>query len=74
MSRHRSSGSRGHAISAFGPDDYRLYWTVDRYYKGSRLRHPVGYRRDTDFNGAMRFAKRHGVTLPVFVSETKDTQ
>jgi len=65
MGRHRSSGSYGHRVSKVGPDHYRLQWTVDRYYAGSRLRHPRVDWRDTDKAGAERFAKRWGVEVPV---------
>lgn len=58
MGRHRSSGSYSHSIRRIGPDHYRLYWTVDHYYSGSRLRFPRGASRDTDLAGAKRFAKR----------------
>lgn len=64
MSRHNSSGSRGHAIQHIGHGIYRLYWTVDRYYANSRLRHPRSYSRDTDEAGARRFAKRWDIELP----------
>ncbi len=65
MSRIRSTGSSGHSVKRFGYDDYRLYWTVDRYCKGSRLRFPTQYSRDTDAAGAKRFIKKWGVTLRV---------
>lgn len=64
MSRHHSSGSKGHWIARVGFDHYRLSWIVDRYYEGSRLRFPTAYRRDTDKAGAERFARRWGVTMP----------
>ena len=61
MSRHRSSGAKGFRIQRIGHDHYRLSWVVDRYYEWSRLRHPTGYKRDTDEAGARRFAKKHGI-------------
>jgi len=64
MSRHRSSGSRGHHISRIEYDCYRLSWVVDRYYAGSRLRHPRASTRVTDFAGAMRFAKKWDIPEP----------
>lgn len=64
MSRHRSSGSYGHSISSLGHGDWRLSWTVDRHYSGSRLRHPRGASRDTDAAGALRFCKRWGIPIP----------
>lgn len=60
MSRHQSSGSQGHSITSIGWGDYRLHWSVDRYYPGSRLRHPRSCHRDTDLAGAIRFALKHG--------------
>lgn len=47
-----------------GHDWFRLHWTVDRYYQGSRLRFPRGASRDTDFAGAMRFAIKWGLPMP----------
>lgn len=54
----------GKRIQFIAPDHYRLHWTVDRKYSGSRLRYPTGYRRDTDEQGARRFARRWGVPVP----------
>jgi hypothetical protein len=64
MSRHRVAKSYGHTIRRLVSGDYRLHWTIDRYYAGSRLRHPTGYNRDTDRAGAERFAKKHNVKMP----------
>jgi hypothetical protein len=64
VSRWNSSGSMHHHIARIGPDHYRLYWTVDRYTKNSRLRLPTRYSRDTDEAGAHRFAKRWDVKMP----------
>ncbi|HEU01420.1 hypothetical protein LCGC14_0273230 [marine sediment metagenome] len=64
MSRHRPSGAYGHRLTRMGHDDYRMSWTVDRYYPDSRLRFPTRYTRDTDEKGARRFAKRHGCVFP----------
>lgn len=62
MSRHSSSSSTNQGIQQFGPDDYRLFWTVDFYYSGSRLRFPRQFSRDTDLAGARRFAKKWNLT------------
>jgi hypothetical protein len=70
MSRHRSSGSRGHHIERLCPGCYRLSWTVDRYYATSRLRFPTRYSRDTDEAGAVRFAKKWNVPLPEELGKT----
>lgn len=64
MSRFSSHSAYGHHIQRIGPDHFRLSWTWDRYYAGSRLRHPQTTRRDTDEVGARRFAKKHGCALP----------
>jgi len=64
MSRYFSSGSYGHDIQRIGRDHYRLHWTYDRYYSGSRLRFPQGRSRDTDHAGAVRFAKKWGLDEP----------
>lgn len=61
MSRYKPSKSTGHKIRNLGSGSYRLEWVVDRYYSGSRLRHPTGFTRDTDLEGAKRFAKRWGL-------------
>jgi hypothetical protein len=58
----RVRGSYGHGVQKIGPDHYRLSWTVDRKYLSSRLRFPIRYDRDTDEEGARRFAKRWGIT------------
>lgn len=69
MSRHRSSGSTGHSIeNLHHPDDWRLSWVVDFYYPGTRLRFPRRFYRDTDEAGARRFAKKHGIVMPTYVS------
>lgn len=58
MGRYSSNGSYGHRIMKLGDDSYRLFWTVDRYYSGSRLRFPRTASRDTDKNGALKFSKK----------------
>jgi hypothetical protein len=64
MGRFRSSGSYAQRIRFIGADHYRLSWTVDRYCKGSRLRFPTTYSRDTDLAGAMRFARKWEIATP----------
>lgn len=54
----------GHRIRRIAHDHYRLSWTVDRKYVGSRLRFPTGYSRDTDEAGAIRFARKWDVRMP----------
>ena len=63
MSRHRSAPAYGHSVRrySFG---YRMQWTVDFYYAGSRMRYPRTFTRDTDAAGAKRFAKKHGLADP----------
>lgn len=58
MSRHRSQHSYGQSVQRIFHDHYRLHWTVDRYYEGSRLRYPTSFSRDTDEAGARRFAQK----------------
>lgn len=60
----RISGGYGHSISKVAHDHYRLSWTVDRKYEGSRLRFPTSYRRDTDAIGALRFARKWDCEMP----------
>lgn len=50
--------SYGHSVKKIGHNHYRLSWTVDFHYANSRLRHPRGFRRDTDLSGASRFARK----------------
>jgi hypothetical protein len=64
MPRLSSSGSYGHGLYRTRPDEFRVYWKVDRYYRGSRLRHPNTHSRDTNEVGARRFAKKHGIAFP----------
>lgn len=54
--------SYGHSISTLGGGDYRLGWLVDHKYARSRLRFPRGHWRDTDADGAIRFAIKHDIT------------
>lgn len=65
MSRHRSAPAYGHRIRHIGGDTFRIYWTVDFYYPTSRLRHPRTFGRETTRSGAERFAKKHGLPLPM---------
>jgi hypothetical protein len=71
VSRYGGGGAYGHAIvlmsAAHG--EYRLYWTVDRYYPDSRLRFPRQCVRDTNRKGAEKFAKRWGCKMPEEPSE-----
>lgn len=64
MSRHNSRGSYGHRIKRERDDEYVISWTIDRYYAGSRLRHPLGRSRDTNKKGAIRFAKKCNIQMP----------
>jgi len=65
MSRHAGrQDSYAHRIRREREDEYVISWTVDRYYKGSRLRHPLGRSRDTDRKGALRFAKKWNIAMP----------
>lgn len=48
----------GHNIRKIAEDHFRLSWTVDHKYPTSRLRFPRSHSRDTDEDGAKRFAKK----------------
>lgn len=63
MGRFSKSKSYGHSAVEFGAGVFQIGWTVDRYYKNSRLRHPIGFRVSTDKEGAERFAKRWGIKI-----------
>ena len=73
MGRFTGSNAHGHRLRKIGPDHWRLFWTVDRYYRTSNLRHPVGYRRDTDDAGARRFAAKHGIADPTASSSNPNS-
>jgi hypothetical protein len=62
--RKLNMSSYAHKIQYIGPDHYRLHWTVDHKYSGSRLRFPRGHSRDTDEAGAKRFSKRWNRPMP----------
>lgn len=64
MSRHNSSISHNHRIRREREDEYVISWVVDRYYQGSRLRHPQARSRDTNRKGAERFAKKWKLKMP----------
>ena len=64
VTRARSGGSYGHRILRERADEYVISWRYDRYYAGSRLRHPTGRSRDTNRKGAKRFAKRWNIEMP----------
>lgn len=64
MGRYSSNESYSQSIQRLCHDCYRLSWTVDRYYAGSRLRFPTAYTRDTDHAGAVRFAKKWDLEPP----------
>ena len=63
----RITGSRsayGHRISYIGFGSYRLSWTFDTKMKGSRLRWSRTITRNTDKDGALRFAKKWDTPMP----------
>ena len=64
MSRYSLNRSYGHRIKKVCPDEYKLSWTVDRYYSDSRLRFPRKCCRFIDERGARRFAKKWGIDFP----------
>lgn len=63
MGRYSPNNSYGHRIIRIEAGCYRLSWVNDRYYAGSRQRFPTTTHRDTDLEGAQRFAKKWGVAF-----------
>lgn len=59
--RYHSRPAYGHHCQYIGYGGWRLSWTHDRYYAGSRLRYPHTGSRDTDEAGARRFCAKHGL-------------
>ena len=64
MGRYSGNASYGHRILYMGGGDYRICWTYDRYYSGSRLRHPQSCDKWTDQAGALRFSRKWDVPMP----------
>jgi hypothetical protein len=64
MTRHRPSGGYGHHVRSIGLGGWRMSWVWDSYIIGSRLRYPRTIERDTDYPGAVRFAKKWGLPKP----------
>lgn len=65
MTRYHKQKSTNHkCVYIERLDIYRLSWTVDFYYRGSRMRFPRRFSRDTDEAGARRFCRRWGIPLP----------
>jgi len=64
MGRFSGGGSYDHSIKRMSWGDFRIYWTVDFYYSGSRMRFPRVFYRDTNKAGAKRFAKKWGCNSP----------
>jgi hypothetical protein len=56
----------GHRIKyhSFMGGYYRLSWSFDTKVRGSRLRYPRTITRDTDREGAERFAKKWDIPMP----------
>jgi hypothetical protein len=63
MSRFRSSDAYGQRVKRWG-QYYEISWVVDYYYRGSRLRYPRGFSRETDKKGAERFCKKWHIDMP----------
>jgi hypothetical protein len=64
MGRFSPSHSYAHRCRRLHENEYRISWTYDRYYEGSRLRWPTRGQRDVDEQGARRFCKRWGIAFP----------
>lgn len=54
----------GHRVLRIAHDHFRLSWSFDVKLKGSRLRWPRKITRDTDYAGAVRFAKKWKLKAP----------
>jgi len=63
MGRYSPETSYSHRIQKQGKGDYQISWAYDRYYQGSRQRHPQRRVMWTDRKGAERFAKKWGLKL-----------
>jgi hypothetical protein len=64
MGRHSPGHSYSHNIVHLGEDEYEISWTVDFYYRDSRLRFPRRVRRLTNEKGALRFCKKWKLEFP----------
>lgn len=64
MSRYRPAPAYDFAIRPFFGGDFEISWTYDRYYTGSRLRHPQSRSRITNRKGAERFCRKHDLEMP----------
>lgn len=64
MGRYSENKAYNHRVTRDGFDLYTLSWRFDRYFSGSRLRHPTSRQRDTGAAGAMRFCNKHGLAYP----------
>ena len=56
--------STAHRVKREAYGFYRISWTVDYYYRWSQLRWPRRFSRETDYQGAVRFAKKHKLKVP----------
>lgn len=78
MGRYGKSKSYRHSAVDLGAGVFHIGWTVDRYYKNSRLRHAVRFRVSTDKEGAERFARRWGIKIRLigetFKNEAKENE
>ena len=54
----------GHRIQRLGSDTFRLSWSWDKKYPGTRFRYPKRLSRVTDRAGALRFSKKWNVEMP----------
>ena len=54
------ASTRHSVVKCYNGVDFRIMWAVP--YKQGRLRELASHQRDTDKKGAIRFAKKHGIT------------
>ena len=69
MTCYESGESYDHKLEDTGGGDWRLTWVCDRTYEDSYREHPVKFQRDTDNLGAVKFCKKHGLTMPEVLEE-----
>ena len=76
MSRFSSSSAKNFRCRSLGffcgSVSYEIAWTMDFYYRTSRLRWPRCFSRITDEKGARRFCKKHEIEFPEPKLPTKD--
>jgi hypothetical protein len=57
------AGGKRHYVKRIYSDIYEIGWCYESKYGGSRLLHHRWIRRDTNLEGAKRFAKKWGCNI-----------